>query len=321
MSIIIVLILVILSGTFSGLTLGMFSLNLTALERKIRLGDKKAKKVYPVRKKGNLLLCTLLLGNVAVNSGMAIFLGSIAKGLIAGLIATGLIVIFGEILPQAVFSRFALTLGANTAWLVRVFIVLLYPVSWPLSWMLDKMLGEELPVIWSKREIKEIIKFHGNSPDSPIDRDEERISLGALSFSDQTAKDILTPKSRVYWLKGETIIDEKLLSKIKKMGFTRIPVFLETDKSKMGVLFVKDLIGINVNEKQSVWELSRKENIIIVKERVKLDHLMNLFIKRKMHLALVCDENNKFKGIVSLEDVIEEIIKEEIFDELDKTDE
>ncbi|NIM17799.1 MAG: DUF21 domain-containing protein [Candidatus Aminicenantes bacterium] len=321
MSIIIVLILVILSGTFSGLTLGMFSLNLTALERKIRLGDKKAKKVYPVRKKGNLLLCTLLLGNVAVNSAMAIFLGSIAKGFIAGLIATGLIVIFGEILPQAVFSRFALTLGANTAWLVRVFIVLLYPVSWPLSWMLDKMLGEELPVIWSKKEIKEIIKFHRDSPDSSIDRDEERISLGALSFSDQTAKDILTPKSRVYWLKGETIIDEKLLSEIKKMGFTRVPVFLETDKSKMGILFVKDLIGINVNGKQRVWELSRKENMIIIKESVKLDHLMNLFINRKMHLALVCDENNKFKGIVSLEDVIEEIIKEEIFDELDKTNE
>ena len=116
----IVAFLVLLSGAFSGLTLGFFSLNLTSLERKMKLGDKRAKKVYPIRKNGNLLLCTLLLGNVAVNSTMAIFLGTIASGVIAGIVSTALIVIFGEIIPQAVFSRFALTLGANTVWLVRI---------------------------------------------------------------------------------------------------------------------------------------------------------------------------------------------------------
>ena len=78
MDFIIVALLVLLSGCFSGLTLGFFSLNLTSLERKMKLGDKRAKRIYPIRKNGNLLLCTLLFGNVAVNSAMAIFLSNIA---------------------------------------------------------------------------------------------------------------------------------------------------------------------------------------------------------------------------------------------------
>ena len=109
----IVIGLVILSGLFSGLTLGMFSLGLTDLHTKMKLGDKRAKRIYPVRKNGNLLLCTLLLGNVAVNSTMAVFLGEISSGVFAMLVSTGLIVVFGEIIPQATFTRFALPICAN----------------------------------------------------------------------------------------------------------------------------------------------------------------------------------------------------------------
>jgi len=113
MTYLIVVFLVLFSALFSGLTLGFFSLNKDDLERKAELGDKQAKKVYKIRKNGNLLLCTLLIGNVAVNSTLSIFLGSLASGFMAGLIATALIVVFGEIIPQAAFSRYALTLGAQ----------------------------------------------------------------------------------------------------------------------------------------------------------------------------------------------------------------
>jgi len=314
----IVIILVTLSGTFSGLTLGMFSLNVTALERKIKLGDVRAQKIYTVREKSSLLLCTLLLGNVAVNSAIAIFLGSIAKGVIAGIISTGLIVVFGEIFPQAVFSRHALTLGAKTVWLVRVFMVLLFPVSWPLAWLLDKILGKESAVLWSKQEIMEIIKFHEDSPESPIDSDEERISLGALSFSDKTAENIYTPRSHVYCLQGERLMDSHLLSEIKERGFSRIPVYMESDPLRMGILMAKELIGIKGDENRTVWEFVHKENLIIIPEYIKLDSLMNMFIQRKMHLGLIFNKDKKFIGIVSLEDVLEEILREEIFDEMDK---
>lgn len=319
MNVAIVILLVLLSGAFSGLTLGFFSLNLTSLERKAKLGDKRAKRIYPVRKNGNLLLCTLLLGNVAVNSAMAIFLGEIATGLVAGLVSTGLIVIFGEIIPQAVFSRFALTLGSNTVWLVRLFIFLLYPIAYPLSWVLDKALGSELATIWSKQEIEEIIKHHEDAEESEIDADEERIMLGALAYSDKTAEMVMTPKSVVFMLRSEEVITLDLVLKIKENGFTRLPVYEGNNKDNMiGILLVKDLLGIDFNQKMTVKEFVR-DGLLLVKEDIQLDNLLNHFIKDKKHIAGVFNEFGVFEGVVSLEDIIEEILKVEIVDEGDKT--
>ena len=105
MNYLIIVLLLIFSALFSGLTLGLMSLSAPELKRKMSLGDRAAAKVYRVRRRGNLLLTTLLVGNVAINSTLSIFLGSIASGVIAGLIATALIFLFGEIIPQAYLSR------------------------------------------------------------------------------------------------------------------------------------------------------------------------------------------------------------------------
>lgn len=316
----IVILLLFLSGVFSGLTLGLFSLNTDDLMRKSKLGNKKAKNVLKIRKMGNVLLCTLLIGNVAVNSAMAVFLGSITQGVIAGVVATVLIVIFGEILPQAVFARFALIVGAKTSWLVWVFIFVLYPVTYPLGWILDKVLGEELPTIWSKKEIAEIIKSHEDSPHSTIDGDEEKIMLGALSFSDKKARDVMTPRPVVY-LKEETeILDEQLLNEIKGKGFSRIPIFSKTSDNIKGILFVKDLIVYDMREKSKIKEYMIEKNLLFIKDSMLLDKLFNVFLLKKIHMAFVFDEFGNFIGIVTLEDVIEEILSREIVDENDFTD-
>ena len=319
MEYVIVISLVVLSGCFSGLTLGFFSLNLTGLERKIKLGDPRAKKVYPIRKRGNLLLCTLLVGNVAVNSAAAIFLGEIASGLVAGIIATVLIVLFGEILPQAFFSRHALSLGAKTVWLVKIFIFLLYPIAYPLSLALDKLLGEELQTLWSKKEIREIIKDHGKGEDADLDKDEERILLGALSFSEATVKKIMTPKTVLYALDKNTLLDKAKLLEIRDTGFTRIPVYFPKEDTIIGVLNAKDLIGI-FTETNTVGDILSDKKPIPVNDTMLLDNLMNHFIKAKIHIATVYDSFGTFTGIATLEDVIEEIIRVEIIDELDETD-
>ena len=319
MEYVIVISLVVLSGCFSGLTLGFFSLNLTGLERKIKLGDPRAKKVYPIRKRGNLLLCTLLVGNVAVNSAAAIFLGEIASGLVAGIIATVLIVLFGEILPQAFFSRHALSLGAKTVWLVKIFIFLLYPIAYPLSLALDKLLGEELQTLWSKKEIREIIKDHGKGEDADLDKDEERILLGALSFSEATVKKIMTPKTVLYALDKNTLLDKAKLLEIRDTGFTRIPVYFPKEDAIIGVLNAKDLIGI-FTETNTVGDILSDKKPIPVNDTMLLDNLMNHFIKAKIHIATVYDSFGTFTGIATLEDVIEEIIRVEIIDELDETD-
>lgn len=315
LNLIIVLLLVTLSGLFSGLTLGLLGLDKSELERKIKLGNKKAKKVYAVRKKGNLLLCTLLLGNVAVNSTLAIFLGSVATGVIGGITATGLIVLFGEIIPQASISRHALTVGSKTVWLVKIFIFIFYPICWPISKGLDKMLGEEMPTIWSRNELAEIIKHHEDSQDSRIDADEERIILGALSFSDKKITDIMTPRVVVFALEIDTPLNDKLLKKIKKSGFTRIPVYKKTIDKIVGIIYLKDLVGIKKSD--TIKKLCKKQKLFKINIEKKLDVLLNQFIKKKIHLATVFNEYNEFVGIVTLEDILEEILKTEIVDEND----
>lgn len=99
---------------------------------------------------GNLLLCTLLLGNVTVNSLLAITMARVTNGLVGFLASTALILLLGEILPQAICSRHGLAIGAHTIWIVKAFILLFYPVAWPISKLLDKMLGREMGMVYSR---------------------------------------------------------------------------------------------------------------------------------------------------------------------------
>lgn len=315
----IVIALVSFSALFSGLTLGFFSLNRDDLERKVKLGDAKAKEVYSVRKDGNLLLCTLLIGNVAVNSTLSIFLGSIAGGVVAGLIATSLIVVLGEIVPQAVFSRYAMEFGSKLAWIVKIFVFILYPVCKPMAFMLDKILGAEIPTIYTKHELIEIIEEHEGSKDSDVDRDEKKIIRGALSFSNKTVRDIFTPRIQVYSLSDEQILDDETIKEICESGRSRIPVYKETDELSeeiVAVLYMKDLIGVDFKGKK-VGDVARKD-AIFVDDNKALDDLLEAFKKTRHHLFIVLNEYGDFSGIVTIEDVLEEIIGEEIVDEFDK---
>ena len=312
-SIFIVLVLVLLSGTYAGLTLSLFSLRLTALETKIRLGDRRAKRVYKIRKKGNLLLCSLLLGNVACYTTMTLFLDNITPGVMAGLIATSLIFIFGEILPQAVFPRYALEIGSRLHWLVWATLILFYPVSRPIAWLLDKAIGKETPVLWSKEELGEIIRYHEDVGDGIIDEDEERIVLGALSFSETAVKDVMVPKEEVFHLESDTIIDTHILEQIRRKGYSRIPVFQSGTNKVTGILNAKSLIGLWTPGKR-VSHLYSTNNLIEVKTYTKLDVLLNLLIQRRMQMAVVIDKSGRFVGLVTLEDIMEEILDVEIDD-------
>ena len=316
MTYLIVIILVSLSALFSGLTLGFFSLNKDDLERKAELGDKQAKKVFKIRKNGNLLLCTLLIGNVAVNSTLSIFLGSIVSGFAAGLMATVLIVIFGEIIPQASFSRYALILGAKFAWLVRIFLLILFPVCWPLAWILDKILGDEIPTVYSKHELMKIVEEHENLKESEVDKDEGKIVKGALSFSDKIVQDIMTPRTAIFALSIDQKLDSAAIKKIFKSGHSRIPVYEKKLDNVVGLLYVKDLI-LRGNRKQDLSKIVHN-NVIFTDSKKPLDSLFNAFKKTKNHLFIVLDEHSMVSGLVTIEDVLEEIIGSEIIDEYDQ---
>lgn len=159
-----ILILFLLSGCFSGLNLGLLSLDISGLQIVSNGSDQRnaryAKAILPVRKHHNWLLCTLLLGNVMVNSLISILLADKTSGLLGFISSTIGIVILGEILPQAIASRHPLIVGYHTLWLVYFFMFALYVVARPLAFLLDKMLGTPLGTVYANSEFAHLVEMH-----------------------------------------------------------------------------------------------------------------------------------------------------------------
>ncbi len=129
-------VLVCFSATFSGLTLGLLSLDVNGLDiiaaGAESLRDREyAKRILPVRKRGNWLLCTLLLGNVAVNSFLSILMADFTDGLVGFIVSTGLILLLGEIIPMALCSRYSLLIGGHAVYLVMVLMAIMAPIAYP----------------------------------------------------------------------------------------------------------------------------------------------------------------------------------------------
>lgn len=312
------LVLVLLSGLFSGLTLGLLSLDAQSLSRRAKHGDKDAAVIYPIRARGNLLLTTLLLGNVAVNTTLSIFLGSIASGLVAGVTATALIVVFGEIIPQAVISRYAIWFGARTIWFTKTVMVLCLPISWPMAKLLDYFLGSELPTTYSKMELMDIISEHEDSEHSAIDADEERILHGALQFSHMSVREVMTPASQVVSFDENQKLTDEFFTQVNESGFSRLPIYSGEVSNIIGILYVKDLIVEDENISIIDTEEALDKKILTVKGNSFLDVVLSKMLKTRQHIAIVRNSSNKFIGVISLEDIIEEIIQQEIEDEDDE---
>lgn len=310
-------ILICFSALFSGLTLGYFSLNLNTLERRAKLGNKEAVAIYPIRKRGNLLLTTLLLGNVGVNTALSVYLGSIASGFTAGIIATALIFTFGEIIPQAAFSRHALWVGSLFAPLMKVIIFIMLPLTYPIAYVLDKLLGQEMPALYSKHELMQIVTELEESEHSDLDEDEERIVHGALQFSHTSVREIMTPRERVSTYEEHQKINQSFIDSITESGFSRYPVYSGNPDNIVGILYTKDLISESDDTPLCDTEDAFDRHFLKVRPDEKLDVVLGRMLKQKKHMGIVLTKNNQFLGVVTLEDIIEEIIQFEIRDEDD----
>lgn len=336
----ILILLIGLSAIFSGLTIGYSSLSHSDLKRKSKLGNLNARKILLVRENMNLLMATLLIGNVAVNTAIPLYLDSviniiserhiisflnngqlsslklISASIITGAISTFLILIFGEIIPNAMIKKHAFKAGAFFYPLVKFIIFLFYPISYPISLCLDYFVGKEGITLFKKEELAEIIKEHQKDKNSSLDKDEERILVNALFFSDKIATDIMTEKDKVFMVEQKMKLNNELLSEIKKNGFTRIPVYKNSRNNIVGILFVKDLIGINIDDNLLVKNIMKKEKIVFVNNFEKLDNLLNRMSK-KIHMAIINNKNGEFVGVLTLEDILEEILGHDIMDETD----
>jgi metal transporter CNNM len=312
-----ILLLVIASGVCSGLNIALMSLKLDDLKRKAQLGDIRAKSVLPLRESSHLTLASILLTNVAVISATSLVLGEQFNGILAGIASTLLIVIFGEVIPQALFVSRALLFCALFAPLLRVMIFVTFPVSKPLQYILDSILGKETPLLQSRHELGLLIGEHADNEESELDENEVGIIRGALKLSEKHVRDIMTPMSKVYWLTPEDVIDEQKIDEVKMRGFSRIPVLDKARTEIYGVLLMKDLVDINFDERSYPVSELRLHNTRMVGSMTALDTLFHKFITARSHLMPV-ERDDKVVGVVTIEDMLEEIIGHEIEDEADR---
>ncbi|PAV87436.1 hypothetical protein WR25_18412 isoform A [Diploscapter pachys] len=327
--IVIVAFCLCMSALFSGLTLGLMSLTPQELELVIKSGSlteaKCAQKILPVRKKGNQLLCTLLLGNVIVNSAISIIMGELAPGLLALFISSLGIVIFGEIIPQSICVKKGLEVGAHTIGITNFFRFITFPLAYPISKLLDCLLGDEYQS-YDRKRLMELIKM--SMKENGVMSNEMRIAVGALEIADKVVENVMTKLPDVFMLPDTTVLNAKTVMEIVKMGYTRIPVYTNGDKNNVtDLLFVKDLALLDPDDNFTVKTVCgyHKHPVKFVMNDTPLPHLLEAFKKGEGHLAMVKklisnddkDPSYELVGVVTLEDIVEEILQAEIFDETD----
>jgi len=312
-----VFLLVGLSALCSGLNVALMSLDLQDLKRKAKLGNKDAKHALPLREKTHLTLSAILLTNVAAVSASSLVLESALYGLFAGLLSTLLIVIFGEILPQAFIVRRSLYFMARLSWFMKLMIFLTYPVSKPLQLLLDKLLKDESPYLQSRQELGIMISEHLGTKESELDNDEVEIIRGALQLSEKRVRDIMTKMRNVFWLTPTTVIDGTKIDEIKKHGFSRIPVFDQKLTRCYGIILMKDLVDIDFDEEPQTVEDMVLYPVQIIGSMTALDTMFRKFINSGTHL-LPIERDDEIVGVVTIEDLIEEIVGHEIEDETDR---
>ncbi len=310
-------VLVAFSAICSGLNIAIMSLDLSDLRRKAKLGNSAARRVLPLRTNTHLTLAAILLTNVAAVSATSLVLEDAFNGLIAGIISTLLIVIFGEIFPQALFSRRALAFCAHLSPLLRFMIFVTYPAAKPLQLLLDKLFSAEASKLHSRRELGMIITEHLGNTGSELDPGEVEIIRGALQLSEKRARDIMTDIQKVYWLTPDTKIDAAKIDEIKTNGWSRIPIFNRQCTTCYGVLLMKDLVDINFDaEILRVGDLPLYTTQV-VGSMTALDTIFRKFIIGGVHLMPI-ERDDKIIGIATIEDVLEEIVGHEIEDETDR---
>ncbi|XP_049575427.1 metal transporter CNNM2 isoform X1 [Syngnathus scovelli] len=330
LQVIFISMLLCLSGMFSGLNLGLMALDPMELQIVQNCGTEReknyAKKIEPVRSQGNYLLCSLLLGNVLVNTTLTILLDDIAgSGLIAVVMSTIGIVIFGEIVPQAICSRHGLAVGANTIFLTKFFMLLTFPASYPVSKLLDYLLGQEIGTVYNREKLLEMLRV--TDPYNDLVKEELNIIQGALELRTKTVEVVMTPLRDCFMIPWDATLDFNTMSEIMKSGYTRIPVFEGERSNIVDLLFVKDLAFVDPDDCTPLKTITKfySHPLHFVFNDTKLDAMLEEFKKGKSHLAIVQRVNNEGEGdpfyevlgIVTLEDIIEEIIKSEILDETD----
>ncbi|KAF8944637.1 hypothetical protein BGZ47_003965 [Haplosporangium gracile] len=321
-----IMFLVLIGGVFAGLTIGLMGLDETNLQVLMASGTPTeqvhAETVYKLLSRGkHWVLVTLLLGNVIVNETLPVVLDSeLGGGVVAILISTLLIVVFGEIIPQAACARYGLAIGSYCAKPMLVFMYIMSPVSYPIAMLLDKWLGVHHGTTYRRTELKTLVSLHQVDGMGELTDDEVTIIASVLDLKEKAISTVMTPLEDVFTLSEDAILDEQLMEEIVTAGHSRIPIYRHDDSSNfIGMLLVKRLITYDPEDHIPVRQFKINSLPEAAPNTSCLD-ILNFFQEGRSHMAIVTSEPGGLGhpvGVITLEDVIEELLGEEIVDESD----
>ncbi|KAF0027464.1 hypothetical protein F2P81_020205 [Scophthalmus maximus] len=319
-----------LSALCSGLNISMLALDPVELRVLQNSGTEKeqkyARKIESVRKHGNYILCTVVLGNVLTNTCFVVWMCQILgmTALSTAFCTLGIFFI-GEILPHSLASRHSLAIASKTLCATRLLMLVFFPIAYPVSKILDIMLHQEISSFYTREKLVAMLRV--TDPYHDLVKEELNIIQGALELRTKTVEDVLTPLSDCYMLSSDAALDFCTMSDVMQSGFTRIPVYENERSNIVDILFVKDLAFVDPDDCTPLKTITQfyKHPMHCVFNDTKLDVMLEEFKRGKSHLAVVQRVNSEgegdpfyeMMGIVTLEDVIEEIIKSEIVDETD----
>ncbi|KAK4230197.1 putative transporter [Podospora fimiseda] len=322
------LVLVLSGGAFAGLTIalmGQDSIYLQVMARDPNESQQRnAKRVYNLLQRGkHWVLVTLLLANVIVNETLPVVLDRCLGGGIAAVVgSTVLIVIFGEVIPQSLCVRYGLQIGGYMSKPVLVMMYLMAPIAWPIAKLLDKLLGEDHGTVYKKSGLKTLVTLHKNLGEvsQRLNQDEVTIISAVLDLKEKPVANVMTPMNDVFVMAEDTVLDEKTMDMILSAGYSRIPIHETGNPTNfVGMLLVKILITYDPEDAKLVKDFPLATLPETRPETSCLD-IVNFFQEGKSHMVLVSEfpgEDHGALGVVTLEDVIEELIGEEIIDESD----
>lgn len=332
-SIIIVLVLLVCSALISGAEVAFFSLSPIDLEDPEADTKKntKLKIVAKLLKTPKKLLATILVANNTINIAIILLFASIGETLFASIqskflgipvrflleivVITFLILLFGEILPKIYASRNNKKFASFMAYPLRFFDVIFTPLSSPMRYitlLIHKKLGDQK----SNFNVDQLSQALKLTSEEDTTKEEQKILKGIVAFGNTDTKQVMRPRMDVFALNQEDPYTT-ILPLITNKGYSRIPVYKDSIDAITGILYVKDLLP-HLSDTDFDWvSLIREPNF--VPENKKLDDLLSEFKEKKNHLAIVVDEYGGTSGIITLEDIIEEIVGD-ISDEFDDED-
>ena len=371
--------LTLFAGMMSGLTVGYLSVDKLTMELREKTGTQMEKEyskvILPVLSNHHWLLCTLLLMNSFAMEALPVFLDRVFSRLTAVIISVTLLLIFGEVIPQALCTGpRQIQIAAMAAPMTRFLMIVSWPITYWLGKCLDIILGEQGKTRYQNQDLKALVEMHTYEAIKKISEEEEEknpyiskedipkpsntmglspeeanLMISALEIRDKKVVETMISFDKVYSIKHEEPINRKKILEILDKGFSRIPVFRNDDKTDLiGILRIKQLISVDFNQNRSLKELGIRLKLpLVISPKMTLIDLLREFRKGKSHMAFITEqvellqaklglnrnnsvqfnlrynetfsESKKIKvlGIITLEDVIEQIFNLEIMDEED----